>query len=283
MEKQASAIIVEPRLVLRKALELLLGKRCRVVGGLSSIADIASSPATAEDPDVVIVGAQPTGESAKSAEIIRSRWRASKIVLLYDDLSYADFHNLPWSPVDGCIPLSVSSASLISMLDLIVTRNMRIVVLSGTNAAPRLPQVVPRRGDHETSRPVSNTHLGAAVVPEASSVRWDVDTHKCGPECSTPLKHGPESNTPKLSEREIQVLAGLVAGHANRGIALGCNITEASVKVIMKSVLRKIRVGNRTQAAIWALQHRPALTATEIAEERSRYPVKPTALPMTGA
>ena len=32
-------------------------------------------------------------------------------------------------------------------------------------------------------------------------------------------------------------------------------ITEATVKVHMKSILRKIRVDNRTQAAIWAMKN----------------------------
>ena len=36
-------------------------------------------------------------------------------------------------------------------------------------------------------------------------------------------------------------------------IARTCNITEATVKAHMKSILRKIRVENRTQAGMWAM------------------------------
>ena len=64
-----------------------------------------------------------------------------------------------------------------------------------------------------------------------------------------------ETKTPTLSEREIQILDGLVKGYANKVIGRRCNISEATVKVHMKSILRKIRVCNRTQAAIWALEH----------------------------
>jgi two-component system nitrate/nitrite response regulator NarL len=32
-------------------------------------------------------------------------------------------------------------------------------------------------------------------------------------------------------------------------------MTEATVKVHMKSIMRKIRVANRTQVAIWALEN----------------------------
>jgi two-component system nitrate/nitrite response regulator NarL len=62
-------------------------------------------------------------------------------------------------------------------------------------------------------------------------------------------------NRPGLSEREAQILNGLVQGHANKVIARSCDITEATVKVHMKSILRKIQVANRTQAAVWALEH----------------------------
>jgi two-component system, NarL family, nitrate/nitrite response regulator NarL len=33
------------------------------------------------------------------------------------------------------------------------------------------------------------------------------------------------------------------------------NITEATVKVHLKSIMRKISAGNRTQAAVWASSH----------------------------
>ena len=57
-----------------------------------------------------------------------------------------------------------------------------------------------------------------------------------------------------LSEREEQILKGLVKGLSNKIIARKLDIAEATVKVHMKSILRKIRVANRTQAAVWALE-----------------------------
>jgi two-component system nitrate/nitrite response regulator NarL len=58
-----------------------------------------------------------------------------------------------------------------------------------------------------------------------------------------------------LSEREEQILKALVRGHSNKMIARMYSVTEATVKVHMKSILRKIRVANRTQAAIWAIKN----------------------------
>src|SRR5262249_23501017 len=62
-------------------------------------------------------------------------------------------------------------------------------------------------------------------------------------------------NHRQLSEREVQILNGLVKGHANKVIARTRNITEATVKVHVRTIMRKIRVGNRTQAAIWAREN----------------------------
>lgn len=56
-----------------------------------------------------------------------------------------------------------------------------------------------------------------------------------------------------LSAREIAVLGGLVLGRSNKLISQRLGISEATVKVHVKSVLRKLRVENRTQAAIWAV------------------------------
>lgn len=65
----------------------------------------------------------------------------------------------------------------------------------------------------------------------------------------------PADNTYGLSEREMQILQCLVQGDSNKLIANRLSITEATVKVHMKSLLRKINVSNRTQAAIWALNN----------------------------
>jgi two-component system nitrate/nitrite response regulator NarL len=60
-----------------------------------------------------------------------------------------------------------------------------------------------------------------------------------------------------LSPKEVEILQCLEGGMPNKVIARNLNIAEATVKVHLKSLLRKINVENRTQAAIWALNRRP--------------------------
>ena len=58
-----------------------------------------------------------------------------------------------------------------------------------------------------------------------------------------------------ISNREIEILRYLIDGFPNKTIAGRLKIAESTVKVRVKILLRKIGALNRTQAAIWALNH----------------------------
>jgi two-component system, NarL family, nitrate/nitrite response regulator NarL len=57
----------------------------------------------------------------------------------------------------------------------------------------------------------------------------------------------------QLSPREKTILRYIIEGCSNKVIARKVAISEATVKVHVKSILRKVRVHSRTQAAIWGL------------------------------
>jgi len=63
------------------------------------------------------------------------------------------------------------------------------------------------------------------------------------------------NEVPRLSHREMLILRMLMQGDSNKVIARKMVITESTVKVHMKAILRKLRLRNRTQAAIWARNH----------------------------
>lgn len=97
--------------------------------------------------------------------------------------------------------------------------------------------------------PPSRPHLIAEMPPSAPETL---------PEMPFPRSVPPT----ELSERERQILRALSDGSPNKVIARQCAITEATVKVHLKAILRKLRVANRTQAAIWAYQNTSAMAAT---------------------
>jgi two-component system nitrate/nitrite response regulator NarL len=57
----------------------------------------------------------------------------------------------------------------------------------------------------------------------------------------------------RLSQRECLILTHLTVGASNKQIARDLYVAEATVKVHVKNLLRKLRVNNRPQAAMWTI------------------------------
>lgn len=98
-------------------------------------------------------------------------------------------------------------------------------------------------------------HPAARVVMLAD--RLDSQVVKAAMVCgnSPQLAEGGSLARALLSDREVQVVRELGKGCANKTIARRLGISEATVKVHVKTTLRKLQLANRTQAAIWAMQN----------------------------
>lgn len=59
----------------------------------------------------------------------------------------------------------------------------------------------------------------------------------------------------QLTPRETQVIRLLAMGLSNQEIADALDISVETVKEHVQNLLRKISLGDRTQAAVWALRH----------------------------
>ena len=242
MGSRLATIVVEFRLLVREALKSLMAKNSyRVVCDIGSTADISGASTLSEEPKLVVLGAQSADNALTEAVSARKLWPDSKIILLYEYLSPADFQKLLTSEIDGCVSLFASPDTLISILDMIVTRDVRVMVVGDT----KHPVIQPAQPEESSQSEIKLQSDGAEH--EDVSVGIGAMQHAQPP---VTLR-----NHPELSEREAQILDGLVKGQANKVIARTCEITEATVKVHMKSILRKIRVENRTQAAIWAMEN----------------------------
>jgi len=106
--------------------------------------------------------------------------------------------------------------------------------------------------------------MGETVFPPAFlTFVFDSETEEASEPCTlaencqTIPVPAEEAVAPQLSPREKLILDCLVEGDSNKCIARKVDITEATVKVHVKAILRKIRVQNRTQAAIWGINNRP--------------------------
>jgi two-component system, NarL family, nitrate/nitrite response regulator NarL len=230
MGRLVTTLIVEPRSLVREALtSLMVSHSYHVVGAVASTAEIDRSLLVADMPKLVILGALPADEATTAASCIRELWPETKIVLLFERASSTDYQNWQASEIDGCIPLSVSPDVLISAFQQVLDWGFKILI---QNTASRLAAALP-----SAQPPI------AAVVMKEGPRNGAFDGS-----FSVRVRHG-------LSEREEQILRDLIKGLSNKIIARKLDIAEATVKVHMKSILRKIRVANRTQGAIWAVEN----------------------------
>ena len=99
----------------------------------------------------------------------------------------------------------------------------------------------------EAVMPTDLVALLLDAVPAASGVQ-DQGEAGAGSDCSDPKLR-------KLSTREAEILHCLTEGAPNKLIARKLDVAEATVKVHIKAILRKIGAANRTQAALWAATH----------------------------
>ena len=75
---------------------------------------------------------------------------------------------------------------------------------------------------------------------------------------ATALRHENQAKPPvtiKLTEREQGILSLVAAGYSNKLIARKLKITEGTVKVHVKHLLRKLDLSSRVEAAVWAIKN----------------------------
>jgi two-component system nitrate/nitrite response regulator NarL len=167
-------------------------------------------------------GSGGLGQAAESVRLLRSLMPDGKIVLVAETSRPFDLQSVLTLAPDGYILNLGSRDLLLKSLELIFM-DQQIFVLGGPTAA--LPD-----GGHDTQLP-----RGAVGSQSGNSYVGKM--------------------TDQLSQRERQVLICLSRGGSNKVIARLCHISEATVKVYIKGILRKTHTQNRTQAAIWAIKH----------------------------
>jgi two-component system nitrate/nitrite response regulator NarL len=103
--------------------------------------------------------------------------------------------------------------------------------------------------------------LGEAVLPSEIVLSLAEGGERYAPPLpadAMPQAEAVELANRKLSNREAEILVCLKEGAPNKVIARRLNLSEATVKVHVKAILKKVGVCNRTQAALWATRNIPA-------------------------
>ncbi|MGB8629199.1 MAG: response regulator transcription factor [Xanthobacteraceae bacterium] len=225
MSKTTPTVIVASSALLREGItSLLQGSTYEVVAAVDRPGELADHEFTDRALAITGVGWQNGSDQiAESIRLLRSLIPAGKIVVVAETCGPVDLQRVLALAPDGYILNLGSRDMLVRSLELIFM-DQQIFVLGRTTA------VLPNGGD--------DTQFSGRAVGSLT-----------GNSC------GFAKNGHQLSHRENQVLNCLAHGESNKGIARVCHISEATVKVHLKAILRKTNARNRTQAAIWAVEH----------------------------
>jgi two-component system, NarL family, nitrate/nitrite response regulator NarL len=90
----------------------------------------------------------------------------SKIILLFEHASPADLQKLLTSQIDGCVPLFVSPDTLIGTLDMIVTRDVRVMVMADADR-PMIQPAQPEKS-HPSETKMEKLQLDGAEHEDVS-------------------------------------------------------------------------------------------------------------------
>ena len=139
---------------------------------------------------------------------------------------------------------AATSARIAVLADAIADRTLSLSLKAGADA-----YLNKSMSSESLLRALQLVMLGEVVYPtHVASLLIANANERPQPERAQPANND-------LSKREIQILRCLLAGQSNKAIARNLHITESTVKMHFKNVMRKINAQNRTQAAVWAIQN----------------------------
>jgi len=217
-------LVVEERTLLREGLTSLLDQtHYSVIAAAARVSDVDFT-AQPEQPALVVYGfSSGMDETITGIRHLRQKLPAAKVFVVAEGSDRCDSQEIIHHGADGCILNVRSQEVLLKSLDLTLLQQS-LVVVGHPGQSDRHATPAPLRSDE----PSANRSVSGGIAGS--------------------------SDVGKLSGRERQILACLARGDTNKSIAIACCITEATVKVHLKAILRKIGVHNRTQAAIRAIE-----------------------------
>jgi two-component system, NarL family, nitrate/nitrite response regulator NarL len=220
-------VVLDPCAIFREGLTSILAKSpFKPVCTASNMKDVPSTIAGAGEQVLVLIGARDDGNLAEALITAKVRFPEAHIVIVGDSGQCALVTTALASGATSFIDENVTTSALVKELELIV------------------------QGDPVISVLILKRLLGCGfALPCEQAVPNPVA------ELQSPDPKEEAGPNRQLTGREAAILNDLVQGASNKAIASRLKITEATVKVHVKAILRKIQVRNRTQAAIWALHH----------------------------
>jgi two-component system nitrate/nitrite response regulator NarL len=221
-------VIIDKSALFRAGLALILtGSQFRVTANCSSLYDLSERVFDELRLALISLDGEVAADLSRVASLAE---RGVRVILLSDRFRGAEMLAAIESGAVGyLLKNEISPDTLVKSLELAWLG--AVVIPQGFTKLPKDPVHLQRNAVLAVQDPGSVSQGGKAQ-PACDAAQTD--------------------EVERLSNREKMILTQLMQGASNKYIARELNIAEATVKVHVKSVLRKIRVSNRTQAAMWA-------------------------------
>lgn len=211
-------LVIEPNPLLREGLNKLLAEtRYEVVASTATLDELPPY----RRPELVLIGGNETDLIVRILRECQNRCPSARRVA-FNDAQGEQLNAIFEAGAHACLGRDATIEALLLTLDLAII---------GANVVYRPP-----------------SHLEDGPMPANRRPEGLDESDRTS---------APRDTSPRLSSREVAIIECLVHGDSNKLIARKFEISEATVKVHVKAILRKIRAANRTQAAIWAMTHLP--------------------------
>lgn len=259
MKQSGVAIVGLSNLYCEGVRSLLCKSRFKVVVSAMTLEEVLINSAIARPELVICAVADGEAASARIEQLraCRNETEDMRIVILVNRASAAMLRDAAAAGVQAVLLTDITSD--------VLQRSLELVML-GQQLFPGAPDEPQSRGTATLISFKRPTPAAAAAPSEPSHAG-----SKPFKTLSGSMPAFDARCSPVLSDRERQILRCLLDGAANKTMARQLDITEATVKVHLKGLLRKIRVNNRTQAAVWGLNN-PVVFDDAQAEKSDRTP-----------
>ena len=219
MESIVPTFILEIDGLFREGLRLILSRtRFRPQSCGVELEDITTVPS--DMPTLFIVGIGQKHDLVSKLKRIRDQYPLSLIVAIGDESHRQYMASALDAGANAALCASVTPSGLVSSLHAIMSGGVIVI------DARLWPSGIQPKVEKQASLP--------RAPPETENEPLAVK---------------------QLSAREIAILQRIIRGDSNKHVARFFEIAEATVKAHVKAIFRKIGANNRTQAAIWALNH----------------------------
>jgi DNA-binding NarL/FixJ family response regulator len=178
-------------------------------------------------------------------EAATAKEAVQKTLLLHPDIVVMDIRLLGGSGIDACRRI-VEQAPQTKVI--MLTSYAEDEMLFDAIAAGACGYVLKQIGSDDLIRAVEAVGRGEALLDSALTQRVFDRVRE-----ATRKEH--EASFANLTEQEMRVLAQVAEGKTNREIAQALFLGEGTVRNYVSSILKKLNLTNRAEAAAYAVEH----------------------------